>query len=218
MIRWRHPKMGILYPDEFIKIAELSGYIVRIGYFVLNAACTEFNKLKQHYRELESITVKFSTLQFHDPELISRIIEIVKQHKLNNQCIEIEITESFFINSEDTKIIDSLNQMREHGFKVVIDDFGTGYSSLGYLKQLPIDTIKIDKSFIWDLSEDAQSKSLIHSIITLASNFELTVIAEGVENAEQESILEQYDCEFVQGYYYSKPKSMEELTGPPNKV
>ncbi|MCU7864056.1 MAG: EAL domain-containing protein [Candidatus Thiodiazotropha sp. (ex Lucinoma borealis)] len=212
LIRWQHPKNGIIYPDEFINVAELSGYIVPIGYLVLNMACRDFNELKEHYHDLESITVNFSTLQFHDPALLSHIIDIVKQHKLTNQCIELEITESFFINTEDTKIIDTLSQLREYGFKVVLDDFGTGYSSLGYLKQLPIDTLKIDKSFIWDLTVDTQSKSLINSIISLAKNFQLDVIAEGVENSEQESILEQYNCELAQGYYYSKPKSLDELS------
>ena len=122
-----------------------------------------------------------------------------------------EITESFFIDKEDNKTIALLYYLREQGFKIALDDFGTGYSSLGYLKQFPVDTLKIDRTFLRDVSSDEQNKALVSSIIDLAQNFKLTVVAEGVENEAQEFILKLLDCDFAQGYFYSRPKCLEDL-------
>lgn len=211
LVRWNHPDRGRVMPDQFIPIAERSGLIIQVSEFVLNQACSDYSQFKVKYPELEAISINFSARQFRDQALIERVTSIVASHQLQNDCVEIEITESLFIDGNDTVTIATLHELKRQGFRLSLDDFGTGYSSLGYLKKVPIDTLKIDRSFIRDLTIDPDDLALVSSIIELANSFNLDVIAEGVEDQSQEDILRVEGCEFAQGYYYSRPAPISDL-------
>ena len=211
LVRWNHPEMGLVMPDQFIPIAERSGLIVQLGEFVLEQVCKDYSRFKQHFSRLESISVNFSARQFRDPALVEHVTSIVSANHLSYSNIEIEITESLFIDGRDQVTLQTLHVLSDLGFKLALDDFGTGYSSLGYLKKVPIDTLKIDRSFIRDLINDPDDMSLVCSIIDLAHSFRLTVIAEGVETQAQEDILRVEGCDFAQGYYYARPAPINEL-------
>ena len=211
LVRWNHPERGLVAPDDFISIAEQTGQIIDIGKIVLRQVCEDFSQLKSRYTELTSVSVNFSARQFSDPTILQYLLDIVKASNLNYDCIDMEITESVFIDSEDKLIIETLVQLREIGFKISLDDFGTGYSSLAYLKKFPVDILKIDRDFIHDLTENPQSKALVNSIIDLAQHFSLTVVGEGVETIAQENILKQLNCNIGQGYLYAKPKCLEDV-------
>ena len=211
LVRWNHPEKGMVMPDLFIPIAERSGLIIPLGDFVFEQACQDYLRFKQHFNRLESISVNFSARQFSDGGLIERITSVVASNKIRPCNIEIEITESLFIEDNDLASINALHELSRLGFKLALDDFGTGYSSLGYLKKVPIDTLKIDRSFIGGLSSDADDMLLVCSIIELARSFRLVVVAEGVETQEQEYILRNKGCNFAQGYYYAHPAPMDKL-------
>jgi EAL domain-containing protein (putative c-di-GMP-specific phosphodiesterase class I) len=211
LIRWHHPERGLVYPDEFIPVAERTGQIIEIGRFVLEQACTDFNAIKTIYPILETIAVNFSARQFRDKNFAESVASITKRHMISNECIEIEITESLFIEKEDNTTRETLDKLKALGFKTSLDDFGTGFSSLGYLKQLSMDTLKIDRSFVRDITVDREDLTLVTSIIDLAHNFKLAVVAEGVEEEAQEVILKAHGCDFVQGDYYARPTSIEDL-------
>ncbi len=211
LLRWKHPVMGMVMPDQFIPIAERSGLIIPMSEFVLAQVCEDYPRFKRHYKGLESISVNFSARQFRDENLVERVTSIVAERNVRCQCIEIEITESMFIDGRDLVTIQTLHELHDLGFKLALDDFGTGYSSLGYLKKVPIDTLKIDRSFIRDLMDDSDDLALVCSIIELAHSFRLAVIAEGVENLRQEEVLRQEGCDFAQGYFYAHPMPAAEL-------
>ena len=211
LVRWNHPERGRVMPDQFIPIAERSGLIIQLSEFVLNQACEDFRQFRAKFAELEAVSINFSARQFRDQALVDRVTNIVDNHQLQNECIEIEITESLFIDGDDTVTIGTLHELKRKGFKLALDDFGTGYSSLGYLKKVPIDTLKIDRSFIRDLTVDPDDLALVSSIIELASSFKLDVVAEGVEDQSQEDILRVEGCEFAQGYYYARPSPKVDL-------
>jgi len=211
LLRWKHPEMGMVMPDEFIPVAERSGLIIPMSEFVLDQVCKDYPRFKQHYKGLESISVNFSARQFRDENLVERVTSIVAERNVRCQCIEIEITESMFIDGRDLATIQTLHELHDLGFKLALDDFGTGYSSLGYLKKVPVDTLKIDRSFIRNLRDDPDDLALVCSIIELAHSFRLAVIAEGVENQQQEEILRKEGCDFAQGYYYARPMPAAKL-------
>jgi diguanylate cyclase (GGDEF)-like protein len=220
LLRWKHPEMGMVMPDQFIPVAERSGLIIPMSEFVLDQVCKDYPRFKQHYKGLESISVNFSARQFRDENLVERVSSIAAERNVRCQCIEIEITESMFIDGRDLVTIQTLHELHDLGFRLALDDFGTGYSSLGYLKKVPIDTLKIDRSFIRDLMDDPDDLALVCSIIELAHSFRLAVIAEGVENQRQEDILRKEGCDFAQGYYYAHPMpaakllAMDDRLGP----
>ncbi len=208
LVRWNHPHLGITSPDSFISIAEKSGLISTIGQGALETVCLDFKELKRCFPELQSIAVNFSVVQFRDPQFANYLLSTLDKHNIGTESIEMEITESFFIDVDDSAITDQIYMLRDHGIKIVLDDFGTGYSSLGYLKQFPVDTLKIDRRFVRDLSTDKQSQALVSSIISLAKNFHLSIVAEGVEEKSQELTLKLQGCDFAQGYYYARPMSL----------
>jgi len=213
LARWNHPEMGMIMPDQFIPIAERSGLIIPLSEFVLDQVGKDYARFKEHFKRLESISVNFSARQFRDADLVERVVSIVEGRGLRCGNIEIEITESMFIDGRDQVTLKTLHELSDLGFKLALDDFGTGYSSLGYLKKVPIDTLKIDRSFVHDLIDDPNDMSLVCSIIELAHSFRLAVIAEGVENQEQEDILRKEGCDFAQGYHYARPMPIDTLLG-----
>lgn len=211
LLRWSNPNLGDLSPVRFIPIAEDSGLIVPIGQWVMRTACEQMQAWHEAgYPDLY-VAVNVSSRQFHEPDMVASIEEILTETGLESQCLELEITESILItNSELT--VHSINKLDMMGVKFSIDDFGTGYSSLSYLKRFPIDTLKIDRSFVRDITADMDDAAIVRAIITMAENLGLEVVAEGVENPEQLAFLSEHGSHAMQGFFFSKPKPAEEIS------
>lgn len=209
LIRWKHPKHGFLPPSEFIPLAEESGLIVPIGKWVLKEACDQCKKWQQAGLEGVPMAVNISVRQFQDEQFVQSVVEILDETGFSPYCLDLEITESIMQNYAESKVI--LNELKELGISLSIDDFGTGYSSLSYLKHLPIDKIKIDKSFVDDIDQHASQGAMVKSIIDMGHNLNFSVVAEGVETEEQVRFLKENACEIAQGYYYSKPLPAEQM-------
>jgi diguanylate cyclase (GGDEF)-like protein/PAS domain S-box-containing protein len=204
LVRWRHPALGMVAPDQFIPVAEQSGLIKPIGSWVLREVCRQNREWQEAGLGMIPIAVNLSPVQLHADDFLDEVIDTLRELDLPNDCLEFEVTESISIHGEE-KAISGLRTLKEMGVKLSIDDFGTGYSSLSYLKRLPIDTIKIDQSFVRDITTDPDDAAIIEAIIRMAHSLRLDVIAEGVETADQLSFLRNRRCDQVQGYYYSEP-------------
>lgn len=210
LVRWNHPELGMVPPGRFIPVAEETGLIVQIGAWVMRTAAAQ-NKAWQDagFGRLR-VAVNLSARQFGDPGLIEGIESVLADTGLDPECLEIELTESLFM-SEATAAVELLHRMKSIGVNLSIDDFGTGYSSLSYLSRFPIDVLKIDRSFVADITHDANDAAIVTSIIALAHNLKLSVIAEGVETAEQLDYLRSQGCDEMQGYYFSRPLAAEDF-------
>lgn len=203
LIRWHHPKKGILYPDVFIPVSEKSGLIITIGKWVIDSACQMAEKINSMGYKVK-ISMNLSPSQVFDENLFSHLHACVKQYAVDPGLLELEITEGVLV--DDYAITEKLlNKVRAIGMSVAIDDFGTGYSSLSYLKKLPLDFVKIDRSFVRDIVSDDNDKAIVRAVIAMAHNLHLGVIAEGVETHEQLDFLSENSCNSVQGYLFSKP-------------
>ncbi|MDO6488004.1 EAL domain-containing protein [Colwellia sp. 6_MG-2023] len=203
LIRWNHPTKGMLFPDSFIAIAEKSGLIITIGKWVIDTACQMVDKINKMGHKVK-ISLNLSPAQVFDEKLFPHLHACIKNNKIDPCLLELEITEGVMI--DDYAITEKLlNKVRAIGVSVSIDDFGTGYSSLAYLKKLPLDFLKIDRSFVRDIVSDDNDKAIVRAVIAMAHNLNLGVIAEGVETQEQLDFLEQNSCNSVQGYFFSKP-------------
>lgn len=209
LIRWQHPKLGLLYPDKFIKLAEESSLITEIGEWVINEACTQNKKWQDAGMKPVKIAVNLSTQQFLTRNLVQYMEKVLDETGLHPQFLVVEITEYMAMEYEYS--LNVLNQLKSLGICISIDDFGTGYSSLKYLKDFPIDYIKIDRSFVSEILEDDNDAIIVKAIITLAHNLHLNVIAEGVETQAQVDFLKTYYCNIVQGYFFSKPIPAQEI-------
>jgi diguanylate cyclase (GGDEF)-like protein len=208
LLRWHAPELGMVSPAEFIPIAENSGLIIPIGEWILRAACAQ-NKLWQDGGLARlRVAVNLSARQFQQPNLTAVIARILDETKLDSRYLELELTESSIMQSADSAMR-TLGELKEMGIEISIDDFGTGYSSLGYLKRLPIDTLKIDQSFVREMITEPQSAAIVQTIIALAHNLGQKVVAEGVETEEQLRLLHQLGCDQAQGYLFSKPLRTE---------
>ncbi len=210
LIRWRHPRMQFLPPDQFIPLAEDSGLINPIGEWVLLEACQQAKQWLDQGFDFGRIAVNISGVQVNKGELFEIVSRTLKQTGLPASSLELEITESFIMKQAETAII-QLNKLRKLGVMLSVDDFGTGYSSLSYLKRLPVHKLKIDRSFVSDILEDSDDKSIVDAIIAMGNSLGLVVIAEGVETLAQEEYVFSSGCNEVQGYYYSKPIPPEEI-------
>lgn len=214
LIRWHHPEQGFVSPCDFIPIAEDTGLIVPIGYWVLRQACQQMHQWLTQYPVLDPrfkvvISVNLSSRQFTQPDLVEQIVAILKETQLEARYLKLEITESVIMSNPETTA-KMLNRLKDEGIQVSIDDFGTGYSSLSYLYRLPIDTLKIDRSFVNSIDVDGEKLELVRTIVSLAWNLGMDVIAEGVETAMQLAQLKALRCESAQGYYFSKPLKAED--------
>jgi EAL domain-containing protein (putative c-di-GMP-specific phosphodiesterase class I) len=213
LVRWQHPSLGLLYPVEFITLAEESGMIISLGDWILRNACAQNKAWQNAGLTPMRLSVNFSARQFQQPTFISDINQILKDTNLDPRWLELELTESSIMKDPE-EAIEKLHELKLMGIKVAIDDFGTGYSSLNYLKRFPIDTLKIDKSFVSDVCKDPHDTSIVRAIINLGHALDLTVIAEGVETREQLQYLTALECDVVQGFLFSKAvstKAFEEL-------
>jgi len=210
LVRWADPKLGLISPGDFIPVAEDSGLIVPLGQWVLETACAEIQKIQKAIDSEIGISVNLSALQLRQPDLVGTVRQTLLDTGLAAESLELELTESILM--QDVKApVELLDQLKALGIKLSIDDFGTGYSSLSYLKRFPIDTLKIDQSFIQDIEQDADDAAIVDAAITLAHKLRLTVVAEGVETKNQEDHLRVLGCDEVQGYYYSRPLPIDKL-------
>jgi diguanylate cyclase (GGDEF)-like protein len=211
LVRWSSPDYGLMSPMTFIPVAEEMGLIIPLGQWILRTACHQFTGLMARYPSPEIIlSVNISALQFNDPGFVPTLKSILQESGLAAQNLELEITESVLIKSvEQTRRI--LNELKEMGVKIALDDFGTGYSSLRYLQILPIDTLKIDKSFVENINDQDKKKHVIGAIITLVHQMNIFVVAEGIENDMQLSYLMKEACDGFQGYLLGKPMTVPEI-------
>ncbi|SDM60884.1 GGDEF and EAL domain-containing protein [Bacillus sp. OK048] len=209
LIRWNHPEYGYIAPSEFIPLAEETGLIVPLGKWILREAFERRKAWKDAGYEDFPIAVNVSVRQFQDENIIPFISEMIEEVGLEANYLELEITESLMQNLENSTII--LNRLKDLGVQLSVDDFGTGYSSLSYLKHLPIDKIKIDKSFVDDIISHSNQGMMVKTIIDMGMNLKFSVIAEGIETEEQVKFLTRNACQIGQGYYYSKPLSAEKM-------
>ncbi|MCM3874169.1 MAG: EAL domain-containing protein [Pyrinomonadaceae bacterium] len=210
LVRWEHPALGLLYPSEFIGLAESSGLIVSIGEWVLRTACLQSKAWQDAGFDPLRVAVNLSARQFQQPLLVESVAQILKDTGLDPTLLELELTEGSIM-KDPNQAIRKLHELKAMGIQISVDDFGTGYSSLNYLKRFPIDTLKVDQSFVRDIT-DPDNEAIVSAIITLAHALKLNVIAEGVETQEQLETLRALKCDEVQGFLFSRPLAVTEFT------
>ena len=206
LVRWRHPRRGLISSSGFIPLAEETGQIVPLGEFVLRKACAQTREWQCAGRSQFAVAVNVSPCQLRDKSFFETVKSVLAATQLTPQSLELELTETSLMQNSEV-VIKTLVSLRQLGVRIAIDDFGTGYSSLGYLKQLPIDSVKLDASFLKDVTSDPDDAVLVMAIITLAHNLRLKVIAEGIEREDQFTFLRLLRCDEGQGYLFGKPAS-----------
>jgi diguanylate cyclase (GGDEF)-like protein/PAS domain S-box-containing protein len=217
LIRWQHPELGLVPPDKFIGVAEGNGLIVPIGEWVLRTACSQWERWIEDGSVNAPVAVNVSALQFRHEGFCSMVKDVLEDTGLAPEFLELELTESLLFSNEDV-MFEILGELKAMGVRLAIDDFGTGYSSLSYLKQFPVSKLKIDRSFVRDLALNGNDVSITAAIINLAKCLKLTVTAEGVENEAQLSFLKDHGCDEVQGFFFSKPLTVSEVSGMPQRM
>ena len=211
LVRWQHPTRGMVPPMKFIPFAEQTGFIRQITIWMLEQVAQSCAKLQAQGLDMK-ISVNLSTRDLMDQDLPSKIERILNQHSTAARSMVMEITESAIMD-DPQRALQTLNKLHDMGLKLSIDDFGTGYSSLAYLKRLPVDELKIDRSFVMNMESDVQDAKIVHSTIDLAHNLGLTVVAEGIENAQALKLLGRLNCDEAQGYFIAKPMPCEDFAG-----
>lgn len=210
LIRWYHPTFGDVPPEHFIPLAEENGMILQIGDWVLERACRQLCEWNSTYESLGPLSVNLAGAQLRQPNLLGRIEQLLREHQLKPDLLQLEITENFIM-SQAEEALTVLHQLKKLGVQLAIDDFGTGYSSLSYLKRLPLDILKIDQSFVRGLPDDPHDAAIVRAIIALGRSMQFTIIAEGVETLAQQQFLTEEGCEQIQGYIVSLPLCAEEF-------
>lgn len=212
LVRWRHPEFGLVPPKDFIPVAEETGQILTIGQRVLESACRQAREWQTTYPAAPPlfVSVNLSVKQFNQPGLVENIASLLQEFQLPPRCLKLEITESVFSDNLDAAV-GLLTQLRELGVQLSIDDFGTGYSSLSYLQRFPIDTLKIDRSFVMQMMENEENLAIVRTIVALAQTLGMDVVAEGVETEDQLRLLRKLECENGQGYLFSTPLDSQQL-------
>jgi diguanylate cyclase (GGDEF)-like protein/PAS domain S-box-containing protein len=211
LIRWRHPELGLVPPSRFIPLAEESGMVGEIGEWVLRAACRQIRQW-QNMGLSPRIAVNVSARQFQQYDVSQLVRTAISEARISPESLELELTESAVMHDAEASIV-TVEKLRQLGVGIAIDDFGTGYSSLSYLKRLPVESLKIDQSFVRDISNDTNDAAIVRAIITLARSLEMKVTGEGVETEAQMEFLKAYGCQFAQGYLFGKPMTAAEFTG-----
>ncbi|MEO5339494.1 MAG: EAL domain-containing protein [Magnetococcus sp. MYC-9] len=204
LVRWNHPQSGMISPGEFIPVAEESGLIIPLGEWILTTACRQTRLWLEAGHGPLRVAVNLSARQFRQPGLCAMIANVLQETGLSPECLDLEITESMMVDNVEVAI-QALAQLRALGLSITMDDFGTGYSSLSYLKRFPIQTIKIDQSFVRDLPNNANDVAIVQTIIAMGRSLRLLTVAEGVETREQWDFLEQSQVDEIQGFFYSRP-------------
>jgi EAL domain-containing protein (putative c-di-GMP-specific phosphodiesterase class I) len=209
LIRWNDPETGLVPPDKFIPILEETGMIFEVGKWVIRKAISDFNRWREDGLKPPRIAVNVSPLQLRRREFNADLQKAIEEGGGTGDCLELEITESLIMENIEENI-PKLRAVRELGTTIAIDDFGTGYSSLSYIAKLPINALKIDRSFIVEMPNSPDAMSIVHSIMSLAHSLRLRVIAEGVDSEEQVKLLRLLRCDEMQGYLHSKPLSPDQ--------
>jgi EAL domain-containing protein (putative c-di-GMP-specific phosphodiesterase class I) len=209
LVRWNHPELGLVPPHRFIPLAEDTGFINQLGKWVLYEACRQMVRWQDAGLHVPKIAVNLSAKQFERGSMVGTVAEILRETGLEPHRLQLEVTESVIMNTGDALAF--INDLHAVGVSLAIDDFGTGYSSLAYLKQMPVQTLKIDRSFIKDISTDANDEAIAIAIIQLGRSMNLSVIAEGVETEQQAAFLLRHGCNQAQGYFYSRPVMPDDL-------
>ncbi|MBI3909053.1 MAG: EAL domain-containing protein, partial [Pseudomonas fluorescens] len=204
LLRWRHPRRGLVPPGDFIPVLEELGLVVDVGDWVISEACRQLKSWHQAKVRVPKVSVNISARQFSDGQLGTRIATILKETGVPPACLELELTESILMR-EVSEAMQILAGLKNLGLSIAVDDFGTGYSSLNYLKQFPIDVLKIDRTFVDGLPSGEQDAQIARAIIAMAHSLNLAVIAEGVETHEQLDFLREHGCDEVQGYLFGRP-------------
>ncbi|MHD0315725.1 EAL domain-containing protein [Fusobacterium varium] len=210
LVRWDHPKLGMVSPGVFIELFERNGFITEIDYFVWEEACKKLKEWTDNGYKNLSISVNVSRINLYNNNLPNLLIELVKKYNISPKSLHLEITESAYTENSE-QIIEGAERLKKIGFIIEMDDFGTGYSSLNMLAKLPIDVLKLDMGFVHSIEKDKNSLILLKVIINLAKELQLAIVAEGVETNKQVNILKNIGCQYAQGYYYSPPISEEKL-------
>ncbi len=209
LIRWERPGHGLVSPFDFIPIAEETGLIVSIGIWVMNEACKQLKQWAKHPTMNHlSIAINVSIKQLMEPSFAAEMKNSIKKYKIKPALLKVEVTESMFLDNA-SEVIDTMHALQELGVSIELDDFGTGYSCLQYLKQMPLKQLKIDRSFVRDITTDKSDQSIVKTIIAMAEGFNIDVIAEGVETESQYLQLVEYGCKHFQGYYFGKPMAVD---------
>jgi EAL domain-containing protein (putative c-di-GMP-specific phosphodiesterase class I) len=211
LLRWDHPELGMLPPDEFIPLAEGSGLIVPIGRWVLGEACVYAAKLARGTGRPIEIAVNVSARQLQHPDFVGHVDEALAASGLPPHQLVLEITESVLIDTGDVE--ERLGELKERGVQIALDDFGTGYGSLAYLQRLPVDIVKIDRSFTARVDMDAEGEALLRAIVGLGNALGTRLVAEGIERASQGKVIRELGCESGQGFHYGRPAPRDDRTG-----
>jgi len=210
LVRWNNKTLGAVSPEEFIAVAEDTGLIVELGYYIFEVACKAYVAWQKQGIDINLLAINISSVQLRQPNAFKQFKKIIENTQIDAQHIELELTERYIMEYSTEKLT-ILDDLRSLGCRISIDDFGTGYSSMSYLKSLSIDTIKIDKSFIMELPDNQHDAEVSKAIIILSQSLGYEVIAEGIETLEQEMLLESYHCDMGQGYYFAKPMSADDI-------
>ena len=225
LIRWNHPELGLVLPADFVRIMEETGMIVPVGRWVLQTACTQTKRWHDMGHSDLFVAVNLSARQLYEPDFVEMVIDILRESGLPPKCLKLEVTESSVIQNPEV-CISKMRMLRAQGVTFSIDDFGTGYSSLSYLKRFPIDTLKIDRSFVSDAMSSKGDQEIVKTIIAMARNLNIDAVAEGVETQEQKDFLTSYGCSSMQGFFFAHPVPVEQFkdllqrqrrTAPPEK-
>lgn len=210
LLRWNHPMMGSVSPARFIPLAEESGLIIPIGNWVMYQATRHLNEFQKHSGSPLYLSINLSPKQFYDPYLIDNLKRVIQMRQIDPELIQLEITETSMMDDPESAR-EKCGSLQQMGMRISIDDFGTGYSSLSYLKDLNVDSLKIDKSFVDNVAENSQNQSIVRAVISMARSLGLDILAEGVEDYRQVEFIHAEGCSKIQGYYFSKPLKHEEF-------
>lgn len=209
LARWKHPTLGFLMPDQFIPLFEKNGFIVSLDWFMLEAVCAALHCWSEENIPVFPVAVNLSRAHLFDPHIVEKLTQLVGRYHVSPTLLELEWTENILIYHTDA-ITHTLDQLRHAGFRIAMDDFGAGYSSLGLLKNLPVDTVKLDRSFFIDVADCQRSQIILSRIVSMLKELRLTTVAEGVEDEEQLALLKQLGCDIVQSFYYARPMPAEQ--------
>ena len=211
LLRWHSQSLGVVSPDRFIPVAEESGYIVQLGHWVLQQACQQLALWQQHHAERLIVTVNVSALQLNQPAFAEQVMQLLQQFQLQPAQLELEITERVLLDDSD-EVAAMLLRLTRLGVQFSLDDFGTGYSSLSYLSRFPLQTLKIDRSFVHAMHDSDRSRDLVRAIVAMGQSLQLQLVAEGVETTEQAAALSELGCQFLQGYYLARPQTAVQIS------
>src|SRR5690554_286537 len=211
LLRWIHPTLGTIPPDDFIPLAERHGLMEPFGHWILQQALKQFAKWQQEGIAPPRIAVNVSPVEFQGEHFVGNVLKALADYQVDPSCLELELTEGVFV-EQDPTTLEKLNELSKSGVNLAIDDFGTGYSSLAYLKHLPVNQLKIDRAFVKGLPENEADRAIIESTLALCRGLKMSVVAEGVESMEQANYLRQEGCDYLQGYFYGRPADKEQTS------